>query len=50
MKVEALLGSARVLVKQTKYIEAIYRLKEAQVINDQPFIAQYINTLQDFVN
>ena len=50
VKVEALLGSARVLVKQTKYTEAIYRLKEAQVINDQPFIAQYINTLQDFVN
>lgn len=49
VKVEALLGSARVLVKQTKYTEAIYRLKEAQVIDDQPFIAQYINTLQNFV-
>ncbi|MEO0509744.1 MAG: tetratricopeptide repeat protein [Verrucomicrobiota bacterium] len=50
VKIDALLGSARVLVKQTKYTEAIYRLKEAQVIDDQPFIAQYINTLQDFVN
>ncbi|WP_269525174.1 tetratricopeptide repeat protein [Coraliomargarita parva] len=49
-KMEALLGSARVLVKQNKYQEAIYRLKEAQVINDQPFIAQYINTLQKFIN
>ncbi len=50
VKVEALLGSARVLVKQQKYYKAINRLKEAQVISDQPFIAQYINTLQKFVN
>jgi tetratricopeptide (TPR) repeat protein len=50
VKVEALLGSARVLVKQTKYFDAINRLKEAQVISDQAFIAQYINTLEKFVN
>lgn len=50
VQVEALLGSARVLVKQSKYYDAINRLKQAQVINDQPFIAQYINTLQKFVN
>jgi len=50
VKVEALLGSARVLVKQTKYYDAITRLKEAQTINDQPFIAQYISTLQKFTN
>lgn len=50
VKVDALLGSARVLVKQQKYFDAINRLKEAQVISDQPFIAQYINTLQKFVN
>ena len=50
VKVEALLGSARVLVKQGEYHEAINRLKEAQVINEQPFIANYINTLQRFVN
>ncbi|MEM8866937.1 MAG: tetratricopeptide repeat protein [Verrucomicrobiota bacterium] len=50
VKIEALLGSARVLVKQTKYTEAIYRLKEAQAIKEQSYIAQYINTLQGFVN
>lgn len=50
VKVEALLGSARVLVKQSKYYDAINRLKEAQVISDQAFIAQYINTLEKFVN
>ena len=50
VKIEALLGSARVLVKQSKYQLAINRLKEAQMIKDQSFIAQYINTLQKFVN
>ena len=50
VKVEALLGSARVLVKMGSYQNAITRLKEAQLINDQPFIAQYINSLERFVN
>jgi tetratricopeptide (TPR) repeat protein len=50
VKIEALLGTARVLVKQSKYQAAINRLKEAQMIKDQAFIAQYINTLQKFVN
>jgi tetratricopeptide (TPR) repeat protein len=50
VRVDALLGAARVLVKQTKYLEAIYRLKEAQLIKDQAFIAQYINTLEKFIN
>lgn len=50
VQVEALLGCARVLVKQSEYIQAINRLKEAQLIEDQVFIAQYINTLQKFVN
>lgn len=50
VKLDALLGSARVLVKQEKYREAIYRLKEAQSIDDQPYIAQYINNLEDFIN
>lgn len=50
VKVEALLGSARVLVKQGKYTLAIYKLKEAQSIKDQFFVAEYINTLENFVN
>lgn len=50
VKLEALLGSARVLVKQSKYREAVYRLKEAQTLNDQPYIAQYINNLENFIN
>lgn len=50
VKVDALLGSARVLVKQGKYREAIYRLKEAQTLNDQAYIAQYIETLQNSIN
>lgn len=49
-KFEALLGAARVLVKQNKYAAAINRLKEAQMIDEQTYIAQYINTLQKFVN
>lgn len=50
VKLDALVGSARVLVKQKKYTQAIYRLKEAQLIKDQPYVAQYINTLENFVN
>lgn len=50
VKIDALLGSARVLVKQEKYREAIYKLKEAQLINDQPYVAQYISNLENFVN
>jgi len=50
VKVDALLGSARVLVKQGNYREAIINLKEARDLNDQPFIARYINTLEKFVN
>ena len=50
VKIDALLGSARVLVKQEKYREAIYKLKEAQLIRDQSYVAQYISNLEDFVN
>lgn len=49
-KFEALLGAARVLVKDNKYASAITRLKEAQLIGEQPYISQYINTLQKFAN
>ena len=47
---DALLGSARVLVKQTKYQEAIYKLRESQLIRDEAFVAQYISTLEKFAN
>jgi hypothetical protein len=50
VKTDALLGSARVLVKLEKYREAIYKLKEAQLIRDQPYVAQYISNLENFVN
>jgi cytochrome c-type biogenesis protein CcmH/NrfG len=50
VKVEALMGSARALVQNKQYRDAIIRLKEAQTIKDQPFIAQYINTLENFLN
>jgi len=50
VKIEALLGTARVLVKQSKFQEAINRLKEAQMVKEQAFIAQYINTLEKFIN
>jgi len=50
IKVDALIGSARVLVKQNNYREAIYRLKEAQTLSDQTYIAQYIETLQNSIN
>lgn len=49
-KVDALIGSARVLVKQNKYQAAVNKLKEAQFIDDQSYIAQYINTLEKFIN
>jgi tetratricopeptide (TPR) repeat protein len=50
VKLDALVGSARVLVKLREYSQAIYRLKEAQLIEDQAHVAQYINTLENFVN
>lgn len=50
VKSDALLGSARVLVKLEKYREAISKLKEAQLIRDQPYVAQYISNLEKFVN
>jgi len=49
-KVEALLGSARSLVKQGEYREAIIRLSEARDLSDQPAIAKYIDTLERYVN
>ena len=48
VKTDALLGSARVLVKLEKYREAISKLKEAQLIRDQPYVAQYISNLEEF--
>ncbi len=50
VKLDALLGATRVLVKQGKYSLAINKLKEAQIIKDQYFVAEYINTLENFVN
>ena len=50
VKVDALLGATRILVKRGKYLLAINRLKEAQSIKEQYFVAEYINTLEKFVN
>ena len=50
VKVDALLGATRVLVKRGKYLLAINRLKEAQTIKEQYFVAEYITTLEKFVN
>ncbi len=50
VKLDALLGSARVLVRQNKYRDAIYRLKEAQTLKEQAYIAQYIKNLENFIN
>ena len=50
VKVDALLGASRVLVKNGKYLQAINRLKEAQSIKEQYFVAEYINTLEKFAN
>ena len=50
VQVDALLGATRVLVKEGKYLQAINRLKEAQAIKEQYFVAEYITTLEKFVN
>ena len=50
VKVDALLGATRILVKRGKYLLAINRLKEAQSIKEQYFVAEYISTLEKFVN
>ena len=50
VQVDALLGATRVLVKKGKYLLAINRLKEAQTIKEQYFVAEYITTLEKFVN
>ncbi len=50
VQVDALLGATRVLVKKGKYLLAINRLKEAQAIKEQYFVAEYITTLEKFVN
>ena len=50
VRVDALLGATRVLVKKGKYLLAINRLKEAQAIKEQFFVAEYISTLEKFVN
>ena len=50
VQVDALLGATRVLVKKGKYLQAINRLKEAQAIKEQYFVAEYITTLEKFVN
>ena len=50
VRVDALLGATRVLVKKGKYLLAINRLKEAQAIKEQFFVAEYITTLEKFVN
>ena len=42
VRVDALLGATRVLVKKGKYLLAINRLKEAQAIKEQFFVAEYI--------
>ncbi len=48
VRLDSLLGAARVLVKQEKYTAAIRRLKAAQSIEPRPFVADYIATLERF--